>query len=200
VSLNANRTTYPPKHALLSEVSVDDLMTDDGIQQILLEIRAVGESTTDITTRLDAIEAQLASLPTSADVEELRAIVHELQADMNKIKDFVEGDPPLKDRLIALEDNVAAFKKRTGESEAQIAQEAGTADDSDHRASSRAQADEAVGESEARQEVVNVGFRDRISELFGITGGLQAASLRLFGILCLVGSIIIYVLARALGA
>ena len=107
------------------------------------------------------------------DIKQLNQDVARIEKRLEKIDAFINGDPPLEARLKRLE----------------VKQE-----------KDRKTAAHETSEAGVKQEGVNVGFREKFAQLFGITGELQQASLRLFGIISLSGAVIIYILARALGA
>jgi hypothetical protein len=119
-----------------------------------------------------------------------------LEERVGALEDIAEGPPRLPDRLIELEQKVTWLVSVVESNKLS----AGVAGDEPHRIVVRDEAGELVTKAEARQDIVNQSVFARIAELFGITGGLQQASLRLFGILALGGAVIIYILARALGA
>jgi hypothetical protein len=128
----------------------------------------------ELSEELVALRADVKlALTHGGDIAKLQDDVLRIESHLDKIDEFMAGPPALTERLAALERKQEKDRKTA----ARQTTDAGTL-----------------------QEGVNVGFRDKFAQLFGITGDLQQASLRLFGILALCGSIIIYVLARALGA
>lgn len=188
-------------------------MATDPIEQVLAELRQLAVDMAPITPHLAAIDAQLAELPSSAEVEALRDTVHGLQRDMSEVMSFIHGDPPLKERLIALEENVAKFKAATGVSEADIRKTAGTASDAEHKDVIRgetepqfkhAEDERAVirveaRESEARSSVQVGGLRDRLDELIPAIKEIQGTTLLLMTVGALIAAVALFVAVRALG-
>jgi hypothetical protein len=137
-------------------------------------IQQVLDAVRDLSAEIVEIKADVKlALTHGKDIEEIRADVIRIGTHLEKIDEFMAGPPALTERLAALE--------RKQEKD-------------------RATASRETSEAGTKQEHVNVGFREKFAQLFGITGELQQASLRLFGILALGGAVIIYILARALGA
>jgi hypothetical protein len=108
-----------------------------------------------------------------------------------QIVDYLEGPPRLLERLIRLEDIVSGL--------AAMAEGAGRAGDSKHRRVIVDEAGRLMLAAELRQDEVNAGVRGKLLELFGVTSGLQSASLRLFGVLLLATTAILYIALRAAG-
>lgn len=171
------------------EVSLVEILRE--IREVGAELKTVGTDTATIKAHLKEIDSQLETMPQRKEVDEMRAMVEELQTAVTAIEEFVNGDPPLQDRLIALEENVAQFKIDTEEREADLAADAGTANDAEHRASSRHQADKAVAAQEALTRVELNEIKTRLNIISQELSNLSGITLIIIGIAALILAVLV---------
>lgn len=174
---------------------------------LLAELRELAVTIAPVSAHLATIDAQLAELPKSAEVDELRKKVEALELGFADLKAFRDGPPPLPQRLIELEDAYRKFVEATGISEASIIKTAGSAGDTAHREMARSEAAPMILESEQRTEAQLVPMRQRMSELAEgaqlfakVLRENQSAVLVLTGVAALVLAGLVLVLVSAFGS
>lgn len=134
----------------------------------------------EVLAEIRAISAELVeikrdvriALTHGTDIDELKQDVLRIGTHLERIDEFMAGPPALTERLAALE------RKQ----------------EKDRKAGVRAMTDAGF-----LQEGINVGFRSKFSELFSSVGALQMASLRLYGILLVLGVAVVSALLKVLG-
>jgi hypothetical protein len=140
-------------------------------------------ATGDIATVLDeirAVAAELVEIKTDVklalshggDIEKLLADVKRIDEHLQTIDEFMAGPPALQERLAALE------KKQ----------------EKDRKTAARETTD-----AGAKQEGVNVGFREKFAELFSGMSILQNASIRNYGIGLVLGVAVVSILLKITG-
>lgn len=183
--------------------TVEDLTT------VLAELRKLAADVAPIAAHLASIDEALAGLPQSAEVEALRADVEELKAGWAELKAFID-DPPLPERLKALERDVAAFKKATGLSETAMqvgVDAAGVAGDDAHREMARGEAAPLIRDSETRQDLKIATMGERVDEIRDALAGwvkafreLQSTQLVIIGVAALALAGLVLFLISAFGS
>lgn len=151
-------------------------MTDQEVSlvEILREIREVGADTATIKAHLSEIDSQLALLPKRKEIDDMREAIQTLQENMTD-----------------LEANFDKFKKSTALSEKEIADDAGTANDADHKEMAKGQADKAVSESEIRTGVQLDEIKVRLNIISQELSNLSGITLIIIGISALVLAVLV---------
>lgn len=182
-----------PEAAILqvfSAVFRGGVVTDDGIAQVLTEIRAVSAELVEL--RADVARAT----QHFGDVDALQLDVENIKAHLVRIDAFMAGPPALTERLAALERKQAEDHAEDSEG----VTEAGTAGDAGHREMARGEAGELVEASEAKQAEINEMFRAGLGRVEGALFDLLHASLKTKASLLLGALVVVFILSRALGA
>ncbi len=160
-------------------------MTDDGIAQVLDKISEVSAELVEIRKSVALATQHFGD-------------VDALQIDVEAIKKHLVKVDASMGVLTASLAELKRKQEREHQEDAEGVVDAGTADDADHRKSSRKQAGELVSASEAKQETINDAFRASLGRVEGAIFDILHASLKKQASIILGALVVIYILSRTL--
>jgi hypothetical protein len=166
---------------------------DETITTVLEEIRAIAAELVDLREDVKKATQHF------GDVDALQIDVEAIKAHLVKIDARLAGPPALEERLAALELKQESDDQARQDEDAATRAGAGTAGDREHRGMARDEAGELVDAAEKRQERVNLDVREDLGVIERAVFDILHASLKVRASLMLGGSIVIYLLAKALG-